>query len=124
VQLDDTLKTGNRDNYLVYFWQVRSPYTCKIDNKVLDLLLSGMFFPTPDYDRQNTYALFAEDRYSLSDNNILNLDPKFMDVRDFDFRLDTLSPAKDKGQELMIMKDLDGNLRDNLPDIGAYERIE
>ncbi len=57
-------------------------------------------------------------------NNVLNLDPKFIDVRDFDFRLDTLSPAKDKGQELMIMNDLDGNLRDNLPDIGAYERIE
>ncbi len=57
-------------------------------------------------------------------NNILNLDPKFMDVRDFNFRLDTLSPAKDKGQELMIINDLEGNLRDNLPDIGAYERIE
>ncbi len=71
-----------------------------------------------------SHAILKTEQAFDINNNVLNRDPKFIDVRDFDFRLDTLSPAKDKGQELMIMNDLDGNLRDNLPDIGAYERIE
>ena len=71
-----------------------------------------------------SHSILKTERAFDINNNILNIDPKFIDVRDYDFRLDTLSPAKDKGQELMIMNDLDGNLRDNLPDIGAYERIE
>ena len=57
-------------------------------------------------------------------NNILNLEPKFVDARAYNFRLDTLSPAKDNGQDLMISTDLDGEMRDSFPDIGAYERIE
>ena len=56
--------------------------------------------------------------------NILNEDPLFVDPFAYNFRLDTLSPAKDKGELLGIELDLDGNQRDNLPDLGAYERIE
>jgi len=40
---------------------------------ITDYRVNGSYFPTPDYDTQNTYALFAEERYSLSDHNILNL---------------------------------------------------
>lgn len=57
-------------------------------------------------------------------NNILNEDPEFIDPARYDYRLDTLSPAKDKGLQLGVAFDLDGNSRDELPDLGTYERIE
>ena len=60
----------------------------------------------------------------LDSLNILNADPLFLEPVNFNYRLDTLSPAKDIGHSLGILSDLDGNLRDNLPDLGAYERIE
>ncbi|MBI9065937.1 MAG: right-handed parallel beta-helix repeat-containing protein [Salinivirgaceae bacterium] len=55
--------------------------------------------------------------------------PNFMDVYNGDFRLDTLSAAKDAGTTQYIDLfpiDMDGNNRllDGLPDLGAYERIE
>jgi hypothetical protein len=56
--------------------------------------------------------------------NILNMDPKFIDPFQYDYHLDTLSPAKNAGRNLGIKTDLDGNDRDESPDIGAYERIE
>ena len=60
----------------------------------------------------------------LDSLNILNADPLFLDPVNFNYRLDTLSPAKDIGLNLGVLSDLDGILRDNLPDLGAYERIE
>jgi hypothetical protein len=56
--------------------------------------------------------------------NILNQDPQFIDKSRYNYRLDTLSPAKDKGNFIDITNDLDGNIRDANPDMGAYERIE
>jgi hypothetical protein len=56
--------------------------------------------------------------------NILNEDPLFIDPFAYNFRLDTLSPAQDQGEMIGVAFDLDGNQRDNLPDLGAYERIE
>lgn len=56
--------------------------------------------------------------------NMLNADPRFIDFRNYNYRLDTLSPAKDTGIPIGIIFDLDGNGRDELPDIGAYERME
>ncbi len=57
-------------------------------------------------------------------DNILNVDPRFIAPFNFDYRLDTLSPAKDQGIQTLFNKDLDGNDRDMAPDLGAYERIE
>ncbi len=56
-------------------------------------------------------------------------DPKFISVRDNNYQLDTLSPAKDKGSlnfAFPFPVDLNGEnrLSDDGPDIGAYERIE
>jgi len=56
-------------------------------------------------------------------------DPKFVDVQKFSYLLDTLSPAKDIGRldyGLLYPIDLKGESRvlDNLPDAGAYERVE
>jgi hypothetical protein len=60
-------------------------------------------------------------------NNILDTDPdfpKFVDPREYNYQLDTLSPAMDQGVLLPIDTDLLGNPRDAQPDIGAYERVE
>ncbi|MBI1221186.1 MAG: hypothetical protein GC180_01175 [Bacteroidetes bacterium] len=55
----------------------------------------------------------------------LNEDPKFIDYRELNFQLDTLSPAKDAGDAGLIppvTDDLNGDPRDSKPDIGAFER--
>lgn len=59
-------------------------------------------------------------------NNIINQNPKFLDVVKNNFELDTLSPAKDRGALLIpaVTNDLKGELRDSKPDIGAFERKE
>jgi hypothetical protein len=58
-----------------------------------------------------------------------NIDPRFKKTSSFNFELDTLSPAQNKGfvkGAERITLDLKGDSRiyDNLPDLGAYERIE
>lgn len=50
--------------------------------------------------------------------------PGFKDPFSFDYRLDTLAFAKDKGASIGIETDILGLKRDSQPDIGAYERIE
>ncbi len=57
-------------------------------------------------------------------DNILNINPNFIEPSIYNYRLDTLSPAKDQGVETIFTDDLDGNTRDLTPDLGAYERIE
>lgn len=56
-------------------------------------------------------------------------DPKYVDIQKFSYLLDTLSPAKDIGRldyGLLYPVDLKGESRvlDNLPDAGAFERVE
>ena len=53
--------------------------------------------------------------------------PRFVNAAEGDFHLDTLSAAKDRGNAAYLIEfptDLDGVIRDSLPDLGAYERIE
>lgn len=50
--------------------------------------------------------------------------PGFTNAFENDYRLDTLSFAKDRGIDIGIKKDLNGIERDDFPDIGVYERIE
>ncbi len=55
---------------------------------------------------------------------IINEDPLFFNTEANDYRLDTLSPAIDKGSETIssqIPNDILGNPRGILPDLGAYE---
>ena len=64
--------------------------------------------------------------------NIINdKDPAFVDYSKTNFQLDTLSPAKDKGNLKIVLDKLEflgsdilGRTRDEKPDLGAYERIE
>ncbi len=60
----------------------------------------------------------------LETDNFLNEDPKFFDRRDYDYSLDTLSPAKDAAIPIGILIDMEGNVRDAKPDLGALERKE
>lgn len=59
---------------------------------------------------------------------IFNEDPLFADYRSFDFHLaDILSPAVGTGSPTIgawVPYDLDGNNRNNTPDLGAYQYVE
>lgn len=66
---------------------------------------------------------------SFFTNLIKNEDPNFFDVNEYNFQLDTLSPAKDVGamsvaQEAEIDLNNNSHIIDLLPDLGAYERAE
>mgnify|MGYP000353097733 CR=1 FL=1 len=57
----------------------------------------------------------------------LNKDPRFVSTNEHDLRLDTLSPAIDRGSDMYGQDypfDIEGNSRisDEAPDLGAYER--
>ncbi len=61
---------------------------------------------------------------NLFESVIVNQDPLFFDAEENDYRLDTLSPAIDKGSEAIssqIPNDILGNPRGTSPDLGAYE---
>ncbi len=50
--------------------------------------------------------------------------PGFVDPVNFDFSLDSLAFARDKGIDIKIKDDINGMPRDEMPDIGAFERID
>ncbi len=50
--------------------------------------------------------------------------PGFKEISSNMYQLDTLAFAKDKGLSVGIGIDIEGEPRDDLPDIGAFERIE
>lgn len=52
-----------------------------------------------------------------------NVDIKFLERIKNNFRLTAESPAKDAGIVTSVINDLDNNLRDGFPDIGAYEFV-
>jgi hypothetical protein len=58
-----------------------------------------------------------------TNGNLINQDPLFINPDGNDYTLDSLSPAIDEGLNTGILFDLDGILRDSLPDIGAFEWI-
>ncbi len=73
-------------------------------------------------------------RYNVSDTNVYRnvitdptALPRFVNAAVVVYRLGTLSAAKDQRNPSYLIDfplDLDGNERDSLPDLGAYERIE
>jgi len=61
-------------------------------------------------------------------NCVINSDPLFIDIYDYNYRPDTLSPVEERGipindlQNNPITQDKDENMRDAMtPDIGAFE---
>ncbi len=57
----------------------------------------------------------------LADINFYNQPPQFVAPQEANYRPDSLSPAIDAGVPLGVERDLNGNLRDVQPDLGAYE---
>lgn len=73
---------------------------------------------------QNNLIRTQKHRESLEEFNVLNIDPEFIDPEKYNYRLMDSSPAIDAGLPLGISTDLDGNTRNEFPDIGAYEKVQ
>ena len=56
-------------------------------------------------------------------NCLANQDPRFVMVQEWNYQIDSLSPAIDKGADLGIPFDLKGVSRSSPPDLGAYEYV-
>ncbi len=84
-----------------------------------------------NYQFVNCLFRFNQDGIDLNDpnhftGNINNEDPKFVSWRDYDFHLDSISPAINKGlfqigERFPLDLDLQSRTSDGQPDIGAYE---
>ncbi len=88
-----------------------------------------------NYKFENCVTRFHPDSLNLADTShftgLINYtdieSPKFISWDEYDFELDTLSPAKDAGLPsigALYPLDKKGDMRDSKPDIGAFERIE
>jgi len=53
-----------------------------------------------------------------------NQDPRFIDCQNYNFEIDSISPAIDKGIPLGVPFDIKGNARGGTPDLGAFEYIK
>ena len=67
--------------------------------------------------------------HAFDESVIFNEDPAFIDVSEYNYQLDSLSVAVDKGSADVARdfpKDINGNNRldDDAPDMGAFERME
>ncbi|GAB4279554.1 MAG: hypothetical protein Kow0068_03580 [Marinilabiliales bacterium] len=111
----NSIITGSKDDELGIGVDAGAQFNYLIDH----CLLKGKNLDTTD---GNHYT-----------NILLNSDPKFVDINELNFELDTLSDAIDAGSinivntNLQILQyDLKNESRiiDNQPDLGAYERIE
>ena len=62
-------------------------------------------------------------------NIIKNESPEFVSKQLFDFHLSVTSPCNSAGDfnitqtDFFLFSDLEGNLRDNVPDLGALKRV-
>ncbi len=110
-------------------------YGNSISEVGFDLKYSNAEIPEMDASyRFNNVILKANDDFDTSDeskyrNILLNEDPSFINVTDYNYQLDTLSVAKDIGSyELAEPFPVDilgvNRLQDEGPDLGAYERYE
>lgn len=86
-----------------------------------------------EYTFENCLGRFNPEEVEITEERFPNLvnyeDPNFISWDEYNFQLDTLSPAKDAGKlEIgnLFPTDLNGESRvaDGKPDIGAYERVE
>lgn len=102
LEIQNSIIDGNMEDELIFDLEGGANYTFALTNNILKTTIS-------EFDTLG---------------NLLNEDPNFINPAAHNYRLDTLSPAKDHGSLIGIETDLDGNQRDDLPDLGAYERIE
>ena len=110
------------------------PINCEINNSIVygnrDNEFGTDFYPIPDTTYHFTNSLICTKRPHLAElyeNCLFNNNPKFMNPDEFDFHLDTLSPAIGIGNPVYstgaLQLDLDGVERGNSPDAGAYQYV-
>ena len=58
-----------------------------------------------------------------ANDNLINTQPRFVNELFYDYRPDSLSPLINSAPYINIDLDILGNVRDSLPDIGAYEWV-
>jgi len=63
----------------------------------------------------------VSDGFTTHSAIIWNENPLFDSIQNYDFRLKTNSPCKEKGKPTQIQYDITGAIRNNPPSIGAYE---
>jgi hypothetical protein len=86
-----------------------------------------------NYQFENCLFKFNQEGIDTTDpshftDNINNEDPKFVSWREYNFHLDSISPAINKGSLAIAEKfrldlDMQDRTLDRQPDIGAYEWI-
>jgi len=89
-----------------------------------EFLISESGNSTVNLTMNNNILRSTNEAYNIS-NNILSQErnfPGFVNDFSFDYQIDSLSNARDKGIDLGQVFDLLGTERDLMPDIGAYER--
>ena len=87
-----------------------------------DVDTSASVLGQPSLIENNLLKTIEINVYS-GNGNILNADPLFLDIDNFNFDIDSVSPAKDKGQELSprVVDDFCDRPRIVPIDIGAFE---
>lgn len=85
----------------------------------LSLLESG----SNSFDFKASNSILKTTRTDQNINgNLINNDPQFVSPVNLDLHLKDVSPAIDAGQNIGIVEDLEGKVRDATPDLGAYEK--
>ncbi|MDC0584345.1 hypothetical protein OAO55_01305 [Bacteroidales bacterium] len=125
---DETVKQNFYNNLTANFYN-----SIIYGNTKSEILLSDD--DKADFNLGFEYCLLKADKDSINlyqtDEVIFNIEPKFMDIDEEDFSLDTLSPAINKASLDIVKKyiiklefDIIGENRtlDKNPDIGCYER--
>ena len=110
-----TLSSPNQDFYLdisnsIVWGNLESELYIRPATTNDRLILNNNIIKTTDTTRATT--------------NLYNAIPEFVAADLYNYRLDSLSPAIDAGSAVGILQDIEGNARDETPDLGAYEYIE
>lgn len=105
VLLDDLKATLT--NNIIWGSQTEEVQLAETGDKLFEVNVNGNLI-------RSTFPEFTS-------NNILNQDPLFIQPSEYNYRIDSLSPAINVGEDIGILIDLDSLQRDNNPDIGAYE---
>jgi hypothetical protein len=88
----------------------------------LDSIASAGFNYTFDHCLLNTKMNTGNTQRFIS--CIINKDPVFVNTMAFNYSIDSISPAIDKGGPVGIQFDIKGIDRGSNPDIGAYEYVK
>jgi len=88
----------------------------------LDSVITAPFIYTFDHCLLKTNLKTSDPTRFLE--CIVNQDPLFLEVQKWDYQIDSLSPAIDRGVPMGVTWDIKGVDRGDTPDLGAYEYVK